>query len=91
MTQTLRILSNEFSRRCLLRSAAGAAGAVTIFGTGINAAMAAKMGQASVKYQSSPKGDHNCANCKVFQPPDACKTVDGTISPNGWCSIWVKA
>ena len=91
MTQTPRIWSTGLSRRCLLRSAAGAAGVVTILGTGIDAAMAGKLPQASVKYQGSPKGDHNCANCKVFQPPDACKTVDGTISPDGWCSIWAKA
>ena len=91
MTEAPKIWSTEVSRRCLLRRAACAAGAVTILGAGIDAAMAGKMPQASVKYQGSPKGDHSCANCKFFQAPDACKTVDGTISPDGWCSIWVKA
>jgi hypothetical protein len=91
MTEAPRIWSTELSRRCLLRRAACAAGAVSILGAGIDAALAGKMPQAAVKYQGSPKGDHSCANCKLFQPPDACKTVDGTISPDGWCSIWVKA
>src|SRR6266568_8498854 len=40
MTEASRIWSTEVSRRCLLRRAACAAGAVTILGAGINAAMA---------------------------------------------------
>ncbi len=27
----------------------------------------------------------SCAVCVNFQPPSACKFVDGIISPNGWC------
>jgi high potential iron-sulfur protein len=91
MTEAPKILSTEVSRRCLLRRAACAAGAVTILGTGIDAAMAGKMPQSAVSYRPSPKGNQNCANCRLFQAPNACRSVEGVISPNGWCTIWVKA
>ena len=90
MTEAPRIWSTEVSRRCLLQRAACAAGAATILGTGINAAMAGKMPQSAVSYRDSPKGNQSCANCRLFQAPNACRSVDGVISPNGWCSIWVK-
>jgi hypothetical protein len=51
---------------------------------------AAKMSQASVAYQDSPKGDQQCSNCSLFQEPDACTLVDGKISPSAWCKFWVK-
>jgi hypothetical protein len=91
MTEASRIWSTEVSRRCLLRRAACAAGAATILGTGINAAMAGKMPQSAVSYRGSPKGAQSCANCKLFQAPNACRSVDGVVSPSGWCSIYVKA
>jgi hypothetical protein len=50
----------------------------------------AKMAQASVAYQTTPKGDQQCGNCSLFQPPSACTLVDGTITPSGWCKFWVK-
>ncbi|HEX3938095.1 MAG TPA: high-potential iron-sulfur protein [Xanthobacteraceae bacterium] len=48
------------------------------------------MAQASVAYQTTPKGDQQCGNCSLFQPPSACTLVDGTITPSGWCKFWVK-
>jgi hypothetical protein len=27
---------------------------------------------------------------RVFEPPSTCKTVEGTVSPDGWCKIYVK-
>ena len=84
-----RVSSTQLSRRCLMRGAACAAGATVILGTSAEVALAAKVPQKAVHYQDSPKGDHNCANCSLFEPPDACKNVDGKVSPQGWCSIWV--
>ncbi len=82
----------ELSRRSLLRGAAVAsAAAVPVILAGAHPAASAKIAQSGVGYQDTPKGSANCANCKLFEPPSACKTVDGTISPNGWCKIWVKA
>jgi hypothetical protein len=57
---------------------------------GATGAQAAKLSQTAARYQDSPKGDKKCANCNLFVPPNACKSVDGTISPNGWCALWVK-
>lgn len=49
----------------------------------------AKVSQASVQYQAQPKGDQKCSNCLHFIAPNACKVVEGVISPDGWCVIWV--
>lgn len=79
------------SRRSLLRQAGGAAGVVSMLGTEIRTAAAGKMSQAAVSYQNSPNGDHRCGTCKQFVAPNACRIVDGTVSPHGWCRIWLKA
>jgi len=51
----------------------------------------AKMSQASVQYQTEPKGDQQCSNCLHFVPEsNTCKLVEGDISPTGWCIIWTK-
>jgi hypothetical protein len=91
MTQARTSFSLELSRRRLLQRAACAAGAAAVLGVGVNAAMAGKMSQASVGYQGSPKPGQSCSNCRLFQAPNACRSVDGSISPQGWCRIWLKA
>src|SRR5437667_461323 len=54
-----------------------------------------KVPPASVKYQDKPNGKQQCNNCLQFVPgstPTAmgtCKVVDGTVSPSGYCIIWV--
>ena len=78
----------SITRRTLLASAA-VAGSVPILGLGVNPAMA-KVSQAAVAYQDKPKGDQSCVNCSLFEAPSSCKTVDGAISPDGWCRIWAK-
>ncbi len=85
-----RSWSVEVSRRSLLQAAAYAAGAVPILTVTANRAMAAKASQSSVAYRDTPNGDKTCANCALFQPPDACRNVEGKVSPQGWCRIWVK-
>lgn len=50
-----------------------------------------KATQASVRYQSKPKGKQNCGNCNNFvAASNSCKLVEGKISAEGWCSIWSK-
>jgi high potential iron-sulfur protein len=89
MTDTSRLKESEPSRRTVLfRSVACVTGATALFGSLRPAA--AKMAQAGVAYQATPKGDQQCGNCSLFQPPSACTLVDGTISPSGWCKFWVK-
>jgi len=81
----------ELSRRSLLQNAAYAAGAVGIISVNASGANAAKAPQKSVAYQESPKGIQKCDNCALWEAPNTCKMVDGTISPEGWCMIYKKA
>ena len=67
------------------------AGAAAILLSAAYSARAAKMSRPSVAYQPSPKNGAKCANCALFQAPNACQSVEGPISPNGWCSIYTKA
>jgi len=51
----------------------------------------AKASQASVQYQSQPKGDQKCDGCLHFiAESNSCKLVEGQISPDGWCSLWAQ-
>jgi hypothetical protein len=50
-----------------------------------------KVTQASVQYQAQPKGDSKCSDCLHFTADSSgCKLVEGSISPDGWCSLWSK-
>ena len=85
---------NGVSRRQVLTVAAGVAGAsvtgaTAVIGTSMPA-HAAKMSQEAAKYQGTPKGEQRCDSCLLFEPPAACKSVDGTIAPEGWCRIYAK-
>jgi hypothetical protein len=94
MTHCGKSWKARISRRSLLEGAIGASGAATILATSPvqpAQAQAGKISQKVVKYQDSPKDAQMCSNCKLFTPPSSCQTVDGTISPNGWCSIYQKA
>lgn len=51
----------------------------------------------SLKYtDKSPEAGKNCKNCALFVAPKGnapcggCTLVKGPISPNGWCTSWVK-
>ncbi len=54
----------------------------------------AKGTKAQFKYQTSPNNGHKCSACSFFvagSSPTAagsCKIVDGSISPNGWCTAF---
>ncbi len=86
MTDITRI-----SRRRMLTVAARVAGAAT--GAAIIATTTeayAKVAQKTVKYQDTPKGNKSCESCALFEAPSSCKSVDGTISPQGWCMVYSK-
>ena len=77
----------RLSRRSLLRSAVGAA---SVLATTLNPALAQpKISKVAVNYQDHPDGDKRCDKCIQYQPPDACKVVDGSISPQGSCRIFM--
>jgi len=73
-------------RRAVLSMLASAAAAL---GLGASFARAAiKLGMVDVDYQQHPKGKERCDNCRVWDPPNHCLSVEGEISPSGWCNIW---
>jgi hypothetical protein len=80
----------DVSRRTLLLQAVAAAGAVPVLALGVQPA-AAKMAQSAVAYQANGGSDKKCGGCKMFEAPSSCKQVDGAISPNGTCKLWLKA
>jgi hypothetical protein len=77
-------------RRTLLQYAVGAASGTAIYcARSTRATAAPKISKQAVAYQDHPDGDKRCAKCAQFQPPDACKMVEGPISPQGSCRIFV--
>ncbi len=54
----------------------------------------AKGSQSQFKYQGTPKDGHKCSQCTFYiagssaKANGTCKIVDGSISPNGWCTAW---
>jgi hypothetical protein len=79
----------RMSRRAVLRSAALSLGAATATAAVSQTAAQQKISQADAKYQATPKGDLHCDGCVNFQPPNGCKFVQGEISANGWCQLFV--
>jgi hypothetical protein len=86
--------NGDVSRRDVFRKSAMMVGGVALLSTGLASvtarAQAAKKTQAEAGYQNKPNGDANCANCALFLAPSSCGVVDGTISPQGWCKLYVK-
>jgi hypothetical protein len=79
----------RMSRRAVLRSAALSLGAATATAVVSQTAAQQKISRADAKYQATPKGDLHCDECVNFQPPNGCKFVQGEISANGWCQLFV--
>ena len=73
------------NRRVLLQLVATA----PVIGLTATAAQA-KIAPNVVGYQTTPKGEAKCSGCALFIAPNACKTVDGEISPEGWCKVYSK-
>jgi hypothetical protein len=79
-------------RRALFQYAIGAAGGMAIsYAPSTPAVAAPKISKTAVAYQDHPDGDKQCVKCAQFQPPDACKLVEGPISPQGSCRIFVPS
>jgi hypothetical protein len=68
---------------------AAAAPVIAAAVTAPQAMAAAKMSQSAAKYQDTPKDGQRCDGCALWQAPDACKSVSGTIKPEGWCKLYV--
>ncbi len=80
---------SECQKRVSRRTVLLAAAAAPALGLMTTAAQA-KMAQAAVKYQATPKDGKQCDGCNFFVAPNGCKMVDGDIAATGWCSLWNK-
>lgn len=78
------------SRRRFLNGSAALAGGAGLAALFAGREAQAKIAQNLVAYQDTPKDGHDCVGCALFEPPNGCKSVEGTISPNGWCRLWLK-
>lgn len=72
-------------RRAVLQ---GALAAAIVGGAAAVARAQNKAKQSLVQYQDKPKGDQQCDKCLQWVPPDACKVVEGKISPKAWCALY---
>lgn len=77
---------DQKTRRTILRVGLAAIGGAAASAADAGQRIAqAKLAQKVVQYQEMPKGNQKCSICVNFIPPNACKIVDGTINPDGWC------
>lgn len=75
------------SRRVALGGAAAVVVGAACAMTGVATAQT-KMSQKDAQYVAKAPGDQKCSACAMFQAPDKCQGVDGTISPDGYCSLF---
>jgi hypothetical protein len=78
----------RISRRIVLTGTALGLGAAAAAAAVSQAAAQQKLSQADAKYQGTPKDNQHCDGCVNFQAPNACKFVQGDISPSGWCLLF---
>lgn len=76
------------SRRAMLAGGIAAAAASMIGATDAKAMN--KVSQASVGYKTAVMEGHNCGACKLFEAPASCRFVQGAISPDCSCRIWLS-
>ena len=81
-------MHDALTRRAWLGGAAMVVGLGTTGALSTRAIADSKTPQKAAMYQEQPKDGKMCSTCMQFQAPDACKLVDGKISPNGWCQLY---
>jgi hypothetical protein len=78
------------SRRRVVGAVAGSISAGIL--SRVSPALASeKMTRQQAQYQDTPNGIYSCAVCTLFEPPAACKVVDGDVSKDGWCKAFALA
>ncbi len=87
MKKLTRPTSVPISRRSLLVAGVAAGSASMLAVTGAKAMI--KVSKASVGYKTEAAEGHNCGACKLFEAPESCRFVDGAISRDCACRIWI--
>jgi hypothetical protein len=78
------------SRRALMRAVVSAISAGLAFRMS-QADASDKMTRQQAQYQDTPNGIYSCGLCTLFEPPNACKVVEGEVSKDGWCKAFALA
>ena len=78
----------RLSRRDFLFTATVGGAAIGIGLAATPAAASNKMSPRAMSYRPTPNGGQRCSTCANWQPPGACKLVDGPIAANGWCILY---
>ncbi len=87
-------LDKRISRRTLLKGAVGVTGAALM--SVLTARAQGKATKAAMQYQDKPKDGQKCSDCRFFIPGTSstangsCQVVEGSISPQGWCTAYSK-
>ena len=77
------------SRRGILQAGVAIVAAGAMAGNAVAEESSPKIEKSLVGYQDKPNPDgQKCSTCQLFLPPNACATVAGKISPNGWCGAY---
>jgi hypothetical protein len=87
-------LVSPLSRRSMIKNVTLAVGAATAVAYSLSpvstSAKQSKLAQTDIGYRDRPNGGQRCDLCVNWQAPSACKVVAGTISPSGWCGLFVR-
>ena len=80
----------SISRRAVLRTigCATACGAAAARAQDYHPQAQTLISQAAAHYQAQPHDDQSCGSCPYFITPNKCVSVEGDISPNGWCNMY---
>lgn len=78
-------------RRTLARRTVIAGAVSAMAGAHRARAQERKLSKAEAAYQDTPKDDHACGTCTLFQPPKSCQVVAGNISEHGWCKLFQES
>lgn len=80
------------SRRHILKLGAlglGAVGAMSFARRAeAEAEITKKAMQKAVMFQSTPKNGKQCSDCQHFEPPAACRIVEGEVAPEAYCMLF---
>jgi hypothetical protein len=82
---------DRMPRRVFLRAAIAGTTAVLALCPARRADAQEKLSKQDAAYQDTPKDDHACGTCTLFQPPQSCKVVEGEISDHGWCKLFEES
>ena len=85
--------AGAISRRTVVKTIGCAAAATCGFAAGAKAEDYVpypqnKITKAAAHYQDKPEGNELCGGCPYFIVPNGCVTVEGEVSPSGWCPMF---